>query len=150
MISNEKTIRALVKKGFQTHGSLKFKNDIDCIPMKNTDWSFKSTRKVWVMGIKGQMLVRGVDQWNGEVEFANANLIRKSDGYYLKVTVYIDKEREKKRKKNRKEIGLDFGVKTAITTSEGEKIEIQVGESDRLKKLENELFKRVKGSSNRR
>lgn len=102
------------------------------------------------MGIKGQLLVRGVDQWNGEVEFANANLLKKPNGYYLKVTAYIDKGKEKKQKKNGKEIGLDFGVKTAITTSEGEKIEVQVRESDQLKKLQKEMFRRQKGSNNRR
>ena len=150
MISNEKTIRALVKKGLQKYGSLQFKSELDCIPLKNTDWSFKSTRKVWIMGIKGQLLVRGVDQWNGEVEFANANLLKKPNGYYLKVTAYIDKGKEKKQKKNGKEIGLDFGVKTAITTSEGEKIEVQVRESDQLKKLQKEMFRRQKGSNNRR
>ena len=61
MISNEKTIRALVKKGLQKHGSLKFKSELSCIPLKGMDWKFKSTRKVWIMGIKGQILVRGVE-----------------------------------------------------------------------------------------
>ena len=48
-----------------------------------------------------------------------------------------------------KEIGLDLGIKTSITTSEGEKIDISIGESDRLKKLQREMFRRVKGSNNR-
>ena len=61
MISNEKTIRALVKKGLQKHGSLKFRSELSCIPLKGMDWKFKSMRKVWIMGIKGQILVRGVE-----------------------------------------------------------------------------------------
>ena len=82
-------------------------------------------------------------------ELANANLIKRPDGYYLKVTCFINKENFKKIQTNGKEIGLDFGIKTSLTTSEGEKIDVSVGESDRLKKLQRELFRRTKGSNNR-
>ena len=68
-------------------------------------------------------------------ELANANLVKKADGYHLKVTAFINKENFKEKEKNGKEIGLDFGIKSNITTSEGEKIDVSVGESDRLKKL---------------
>ena len=88
MISNEKTIRTLVKKGLQKHGGLKFKSDLNCIPLKGGDWKFKSTRKVWLMGVKGQILVRGTEQIPSGSEFANANLIKRVDGYFLKVTTY--------------------------------------------------------------
>ena len=60
MISNEKTIRTLVKKGLQKHGNLKFKSELSCVPLKGMDWKFKSMQKVWIMGVKGQILVRGV------------------------------------------------------------------------------------------
>ena len=83
-------------------------------------------------------------------ELANANLIKKPDGYYLKVTCFINKENFKKIKKNGKEIGLDFGIKTTLTTSEGEKVDVSIGESERLKKLQRQLFRKVKGSNNRR
>ena len=93
MISNQKAIISLVKRGIQTHGNLKFKSELNYIPLKNIDWKFKSENKVWITGIKGKLLVRGTNQFNkDEVEFANANLIRKPDGYYLKITTYIDKE----------------------------------------------------------
>jgi len=80
---------------------------------------------------------------------ANANLVKKPDGYYLKVTCYINKENFKLVETNGKEIGLDFGIKTNITTSEGEKLDVSVEESDRLKKLQREMFRRTKGSNNR-
>ena len=83
-------------------------------------------------------------------ELANANLVKKPDGYYLKVTAFINKENFKKIQTNGKEIGLDFGIKSNITTSEGEKLDMQVEESERLKKLQKQLFRRVKGSNNRR
>lgn len=59
MISNEKTIRTLVKKGLQKHGSLKFKSELQCIPLKGPDWRFKTFNKVWITGIKGSIPVRG-------------------------------------------------------------------------------------------
>lgn len=148
MISNEKTIRSLVKKGLQSHGSLKFKSELECIPLKNMDWKFKSMNKVWLMGIKGKILVRGTDQIPDDCEFANANLLKRPDGLYLKITCYLSKD-QIENKTNGKEIGLDFGIKTNITTSECEKLNISVEESDRLKKLQRQLFRRVKGSKNR-
>lgn len=149
MISNEKTIKTLIAKGLQKHGSLQFKSELDCIPLKNIDWRIKPNSRIRVSGIKKALLVHGMKQLPKDCEFANANLIKKSDGYYLKVTAYIDKEKEKKQNKNGKEIGLDFGVKTSITTSEGDKIDISIGESDQTKALQRKLERQAKGSNNR-
>ena len=151
MISNEKTIMTLVKKGLQTHGNLQFKSELTCIPLKQygTTYKFKSFNKVKIQGISGNVLVRTGNQLQIADELANANLVKKPDGYYLKVTAFINKENWKEIQTNGKEIGLDFGIKTSITTSEGEKLDVQVEESERLKKLQRELFRRVKGSNNR-
>ena len=151
MISNEKTIMTLVKKGLQKHGNLKFKSELTCIPLKQygTTYKFKSFNKVKIQGISGTVLVRTGNQLQIADELANANLIKRPDGYYLKVTAFINKENFKKKQCNGKEIGLDFGIKSNITTSEGEKFDVSVEESDRLKKLQRELFRRVKGSNNR-
>lgn len=139
MISNEQTIKTLVAKGLQKHRSLQFKSELDCIPLKNIDWRIKPNNRIRVSSIKKALLVHGMKQLPKDCEFANANLLKKPDGYYLKVTAYIDKEKEKKQKKNGKEIGLDFGIRTSITTSEGEKINVLVGESEQLKALQKKL-----------
>ena len=151
MISNEKAIKSLIKNKFQNHGQLQFKSDLTCIPLKQygNTYSFKSANKVKVAGISGKVLVKTGDQLQIADELANANLVKKADGYYLKVTAFINKENFKDVTKNGKEIGLDFGIKTNITTSEGEKVDVSVGESDRLKKLQRQLFRRAKGSNNR-
>ena len=122
-----------------------------CIPLKQygISYKFKSFNKVKIAGISGTVLVRTGNQLQNVDELANANLIEKVDGYYLKVVTFTDKENFKETKKNGKEIGLDFGIKTSITTSEGEKVNLVVRESDRLKKLQRELFRRIKGSNNR-
>ena len=151
MISNEKTILSLVKNKFQNHGQLQFKSELSCIPLKQygNTYSFRSANKVRISGISGTLLVRTGNQLQNVDELANANLVKKADGYYLKVTCFINKENFKATKKNGKEIGLDFGIKTNLTTSEGEKVDVSVGESERLKRLQRELFRRVKCSSNR-
>lgn len=137
MISNEKAILALIKNKFQNHGQLQFKSELSCIPLKQygNTYAFKSANKVRISGISGTLLVRTGNQLDNVDELANANLVKKADGYYLKVTCFINKENFKEKQKNGKEIGLDFGIKTSLTTSEGEKIDVSVGESDRLKRL---------------
>ena len=151
MISTEKSIRSLIKNKFQNHGQLNFKSELSCIPLKQygNSYVFKSFNKVRISGISGKLRVRTGNQLQFADELANANLIKKPDGYYLKVTAYINKENYKQIETNGKEIGLDFGIKTNITTSEGEKLDISVEENDRLKKLQRELFRKAKGSNNR-
>ena len=151
MISNEKTIMSLIKNKFQNHGQLRFKSELSCIPLKQygNTYVFKMANKVKIAGISGMVLVKTGNQLDNVDELANANLVKKADGYYLKVTCFINKENFKEKQKNGKEIGLDFGIKTSLTTSEGEKLNVSVEESDRLKKLQRELFRRVKGSNNR-
>ena len=152
MIANEKTIRSLIKNRFQNHGQLQFKSELNCIPLKQygNTYVFKSANKVKIAGISGTILVKTGNQLDNVDELANANLIRRVDGYFLKVTAFINKENYKEKQRNGEEIGLDFGIKSSITTSECEKIDISVGESDRLKKLQRQLFRRIKGSNNRR
>lgn len=151
MISNERTIFALVQKGLQTHGSLSFRKELNSIPLKQygITYKFASENKIRIQGIKGKLLVRGVDQLKGVTDLANANLVRKADGYYLNVTTYTDKKNFKEPKSNGREVGLDFGIKTSLVTSDEENINLCIEESDRLKKLQKKLARQVKGSDNR-
>ena len=151
MNQNEKTIATLVKNKKQKHGNLQFKSELTCIPLKQygTTYKFKSFNKVKIQGIHGDILVRTGNQLQMADELANANLVKKPDGYYLMVTCFINKENWKVQPTNRKDIGLDFGIKTNITTSEGKKIDVSVEESERLKKLQRQMFRRTKGSNNR-
>lgn len=60
MISNERTISTLFKRGLQKHGNLQFKSDFSCIPLKQhgVTYRFKSCNKVKIQGISGYMLMR--------------------------------------------------------------------------------------------
>ena len=154
MISNEKTIIRLVKNKKQKHGNLRFKSELTCIPLKQygITYKFKSQNKIKIQGIHGDIRINGGNQLEFVDEFANANLIQKPDGYYIQITTYTNKSKENSKQNNNnnnKEVGLDFGIHTNITTSEGEKIDVSVEESERLKKLQREMFRRTKGSNNR-
>ena len=151
MSANEQTIATLTRNGKQKDGELHFLSEMTSIPLKQygVTYKFKSANKVRIGGISGTVLIRTGGQLDHVDEFANANLVHRADGYFLKVTCFINEENYKPKPTNGKEIGLDFGIKTTITTSEGEKIDVLVEESERLKKLQREMFKRQKGSSNR-
>lgn len=124
---------------------------MNSIPLKQygATHKFKSYNKLKIQGISRSVLVRGVDQLKNVDEYANAVLLHKPDGYYVKLTCYIDKSKMNSNNTNGKEIGLDFGIKTNITTSEGEKIDVSVEESERLKMLQRKLQRQTKGSNNR-
>ena len=61
MISNEKAIKTLVKRGYQKHGNLQFKSEVNCIPLKqyNNSYLFKSFHRVRIAGISGKLYVNG-------------------------------------------------------------------------------------------
>ena len=133
------------KKGIKV-GGLKFRNEVNRIPLRNDAIKIKSSKMIFIPSLKN-ITVYGLEQFINipNFEIANANLIRKSSGFYIKVTVFIPKSNFN-RKETNKSVGLDFGIKTAITTSDGEKFDCNKQETDKLKFLQKQLHKKVKGS----
>lgn len=157
MISNEKAIKTLTKRGHQKGGKLKFKSDVNCIPLKQNNYThqFKSLHKVRIAGISGKLFVNGAHQFLDipGVEIANANLVKKANGYFLYITTYwskeaINRERKDGQQKNSKVIGIDFGCMTNLTLSDERKINIQIEESERLKRMQRKASKQKKRSNN--
>lgn len=149
MVSNEKAVATLVKNSYQKHGSLKFKSEVNCIPLKQykNSYVFKSQNKVRISGISGKIHINGTEQFWNKAEIANANLVKKPNGYFLYVTTYFNKEDLTQSKKRSEMIGLDFGCTTNITASNGSKTNIQIGESGRLKRLQKKFSKKQKWSN---
>jgi putative transposase len=136
----------LKKKGKKV-GKLKFKSQINCINISTGPWiNIINSTKITIPGFK-KLKVYGLKQFVNlpEYELANAKLIKKASGYYIHITVMISKNNKSKVSKN-KSVGLDFGIKTHITTSDGDKINSSVQESDYLKFLQKQLHKKQKGS----
>lgn len=149
--SNIKTLSTLKKKGKKV-GKIRFKSEVNSINLKQfgTTYSFKN-KKLKIQNVPGYIRVNGLNQIltrNGELkyELANAKLINTPNGYYLCLTCFKPKER---RKTTKDTIGIDMGVSTHITLSDGTKINASVRESERLKKLQRKFSKQTKGSKRR-
>ena len=109
----------------------------------NKNGKYRNT--VHIVGIKRPIRVFGMDQIPEGAETANAKLVKRPSGIYLLLTCYKDEKRNGNNKEKKPSIGLDFGIKTTITTSEGEKFDISVREQERLKGLQRKLARQKKG-----
>ena len=142
---------AALKKHNHTVGSLRYKSDYESINLQQhrVTYRFYDEIHIGLQGFKERIRIRGANQfWNiPNLEFANAKLLNLPDGYYLDITTYKAKGGEQKEYKP--EIGIDMGIKTTITTSEGKKYKVQIEESERIKKCQRLIARRKKGSSNR-
>ena len=136
-------------------GTLKFKSEKNSIDLSSHSlgWNIKGNQ-VKIQGIKKRIKVLGIKQLTKykSVEFANAKLVKKPSGFFINITCFIDKDEwwalQKRNYKN-KIIGIDFGCQTALTFSDGTKLNASVEEPGRLKHLQRLLMKKQKGSNNR-
>ncbi|MBR4196709.1 MAG: transposase [Synergistaceae bacterium] len=142
---------ATLKKHNHTVGSLRYKSDYVSINLQQhyVTYRFYDINHIGLQGFKERIQIKGANQfWNiPDIEFANAKLLSQPDSYYLAITTYQNKGGETR--KYKPEIGIDMGIKTSITTSEGKKYKVLIEESERIKKCQRLIARRKKGSSNR-
>ena len=134
------------KKGRKV-GRLKYKKEINSIDILTGPWlKIRNNSHITIPGF-ANLKVYGLDQLKKykEYELANAKFIRKPSGFYIHISICIPKENNIL-KKNYKEVGLDFGIKDNIVTSDGEKFNCKVQESEQLKFLQKQLHRKQKGS----
>lgn len=129
------------KKGIKV-GALKFKSEVNCLPIITGYTQILDGCRITIPGFR-KLRVHGINQLHQfeKFELADAKLIRKASGYYVKISVMLPKERRNTTYKN---VGLDFGIKDSITTSYGDKYKCDVRETDYLKFLSRKLNKRGK------
>ena len=148
---NAKGLAALKKKGKKV-GKLGFISDMNSVPLKQFGKTHKIRgSKMKIANVPGWFRVRGLNQINLDTdEIANAVLIRRNDDYFIALTVYKRKDEHAslatRGYKPGTVIGLDMGVGTQITFSDGTSVNQKVGESDRLKRLSRKLARQQKGS----
>lgn len=144
-----KGLSTIKKKGRKV-GKLKFKSEYNSIELNQYGFTHELRGKGFkINGFKKIFQVHGLKQLeNKNYEYANAKLVQKPSGYYIKLTCF-ENLTNKRINKPIKEVGLDFGIKTHITTSDNEKFNITIGESERLKGLQRKFARQVKGSNNR-
>jgi putative transposase len=88
----------------------------------------------------GWVTIKGVGQLAG-LELASAKLVKRETGYYLHWTGYRPWAPVPDSK-----LGMDKGIKVAITTSEGELLDYENPEHERLKHYQRELKRYKRGS----
>lgn len=138
------------KKKSRKIGKLRFKSEYNCVELNQYGITHLiKNGKFKITGFKKHFKVFGLEQLKKEYEFANAKLIQKPTGYYIKLTCFENLTQNRINKPTQ-EVGLDFGIKTHITTSDGEKFNISIEESERIKGLQKKLARQIKGSNNRK
>ena len=144
-----KGLSAVKKKGKKV-GKLRFKSEYNSIELNQYGCTHELKEKGFrINGFRKTFQVHGLEQLeNKKYEYANVKLVQKTSGYYIKLTCFENLTKNRINKPN-KEVGLDFGIKTHITTSDNEKFNIVIEESERLKGLQKKFARQVKGSNNR-
>ena len=150
MRDNLKGLAALKKKGKKV-GNLRFISEMNSIPLVQFGNTYKIRgSKMKIANIPGWMRVKGLNQFTDTDEFSNAVLIRKGKDFFVALTIYRDKDKHSslatKKFSPDTTIGLDMGVATHITFSDGSSVTSRVEESDRLKRLSRKLSRQKKGS----
>ena len=161
LIANMCALSAKRTKTGKANGKLKFKSSYNTIYLNqygNTHWikygpegnrSGKYKNTVHIVGIKRPIKVFGMDQIPANAELSVAKLVKRPSGIYLQLTCYLPQEKDGNGtydSESPNAIGVDFGIKTTITTSEGEKFDIIIRESERLKGLQKKFARQEKGS----
>lgn len=148
-----------IKKSGKNVGKLKYKKEVNSIPFYKyglkRPWYFSKKNKIYLMGL-GHLKVNGLNQKELAFvrEWGPANLIRRSSGYYIQMTGFLDpivsKPIPKEISKDRV-IGIDMGIKDTIVMSDGIKENFKFKkELIRLSRMNRRISKKVKGSNNRK
>ena len=152
------SLAAKRNKTGKRNGKLRFRSSYDSIELNqygNTHWicygpagnkNGKYRNTIHIAGIKRPIRVFGMEQIPAGAEYTNAKLMKKPSGIYLMLTCYIQKHESSQETEPKPDLGIDFGIKAAITTSESDIYVITVREPERLKGLQRKLARQVKGS----
>ena len=141
------SLKSKKDKGYKV-GMLDYTKEVTSIPLKQygADYAVLSDNKVRISKV-GRVNVRGLDQFSQDAEWSTASIIKKANDYYLHITVYVNKVIDNSWV-DLPIVGLDFGIKDHITTSDGLKFNSIVTITERIKNLQRKLARQVKGSNN--
>ena len=149
MSSSIKALNALKKKGKKV-GALKFISDYTSIGLKQYTKTHKfdfQRNRAHIQNIPGWVRVHGLKQIPHNAEIADARLIKRASGYYVKVTTFTDKKPINEQEPLTTVVGVDMGVATSLTLSNGYEVSAYVEEPERLKRLQRKLSKQSRNSN---
>ncbi len=137
-------------------GRLRFKSRVCSIPLKQYGVTYEldfRRNRVRIQKL-GRFRVLGLHQIPRDAEIAKADLVRKPSGFYLHVTCYLPKgqngDQRQGELKSLPPVGADLGLRHKVTLSNRLRIDFEVPETERLKRLQRRLNRAQKGSCNRR
>jgi putative transposase len=139
------------KKGFP-----KFKKNSRSVEYSQSGWKLSDCRKYITFtdqtGIGSLKLVGSRDiQFADKSDIKRVRLVKRVDGYYCQFCIKVDRLEDCTPTGN--SIGIDVGIKSFYTDSNGDKVanpKLLRKSEKRLKKLQRLVSRKKKGSSNRR
>ena len=141
---------SVLKQHGHTVGKLKFKSEVNSVRLKQygITHSLKGRNKIKIQGIKGHIRLLGTKQLSKyeNIDYTTANLIYDGYDWFVCLTCYVD--RTERKLCPTKCVGIDMGISTTVTTSDGDKIDCMVEESERLKRLQRKLSRQTRRSNN--
>jgi transposase len=127
---------------------------IDAISRRNTFEERKITLTQSFKDIKfrcSKLYLARLQTYKNKIRSATISKT-KSGKYFLSILIDIEESEIVKFKKTGKSVGLDLGVKDFVITSDGDKFENKhflKKQENKIKKLQKQLSRKVKGSNNR-
>ena len=141
---------SITKRRGRKVGPLNFKSECNSVRLRQYGITHKivGNNKILVQGL-GRLRVRGLDQLKryDNIEIANANLLYDGSDYFISLTCFVDKQ-ETILNSKKDIVGIDLGCSDTIVLSDGTKMDVSIGESERLKGLQARLASQVKRSNN--
>lgn len=130
------------KRAGRIVGAVGYTREVKSLEFPTGDIKVRGT-KAFIPKV-GWIRVRGIEQLGEEI--ANVHLVKRPSGYYLLVASLSPKNEQPVLEGD--PLGLDFGVRTHITTSENDEWNLAVQEPESLKRLQRKLGRQQKGSKN--
>lgn len=143
---NLSSLHALKNNGHKV-GALKYAKEITSIPYNQFRNDFDvniDERKIKIQKV-GWLKVHGLSQLPQDADIATGKLLKTPRGFVFHLTFYTSKEEYSFTP--RSIVGIDFGVKTFLTLSDGMEYQNSVPVTPRLKNLQRKLSRQVKGSN---
>ena len=156
-LSTDRNTLAKKKKHGGKIGKLKFKGEISVVDLQSRGTAYNidlKWKRIHICNVKGWLKARGFNNIPKNAEFANAKLVHRADGFFLQITCFVPKDAKIGRKNQDfqpgTEVGIDMGIKTHVTSSDGVKIDATVEETEQIRGLRKKLSRQKKGSNNYR
>jgi putative transposase len=131
------------KKKNKKVGRLRFLSALSSIPGKIY---IKNNNFIRIEGLKKCFRVIGLKQIPQDSEIANIMLIRKNSNFYFHITTFQNKQ---KIIKTNQSIAIDLGIENSLNFSNGIKIDVNLKETKRIKRLQQKLSRQQKNSKNK-